>query len=300
MIDHLRETERLGDGRVVESLVVFLAGAECPFTCVFCDLWRYTLDGATPQGALPRQLRQVLDEVGPLPASATVKLYNASNFFEPRAVPPADRPALAALVAPFERAVVECHPRLVGASCFDFAASLDGRLEVAIGLETVHPVAQPRLGKGATLDDFDRAAERLARHGVGMRAFLLIGVPFVAPDEQVAWVARSVGHAFACGASHVSLVPVRGGNGELERLRSTGDWTPPRLDQIEQAVEASLPHAANAGGVVTVDLWDLDDFARCEACARERVDRLAAINADGLLRPPVDCTACRPRPFSAD
>ena len=59
----LVEEERRPDGRVERALTVFLAGAECPFTCSFCDLWRYTIEGPTPPGALPTQLRRVLDSL---------------------------------------------------------------------------------------------------------------------------------------------------------------------------------------------------------------------------------------------
>ena len=83
-IAQLWEEERTPDGRLLPALTVFLAGAECPFTCVFCDLWKETLDGPTPAGALPAQLRKALASAGPLPQPAAVKLYNASNFFEPR------------------------------------------------------------------------------------------------------------------------------------------------------------------------------------------------------------------------
>ena len=48
----LVEEERRPDGRIERALTVFLAGAECPFTCSFCDLWRCTIDGPTPPGAL--------------------------------------------------------------------------------------------------------------------------------------------------------------------------------------------------------------------------------------------------------
>src|SRR3989442_2597209 len=38
-------------GAVERALTVFLSGAECPFTCSFCDLWRWTIDEPTPQVA---------------------------------------------------------------------------------------------------------------------------------------------------------------------------------------------------------------------------------------------------------
>ncbi|MCB1036985.1 MAG: hypothetical protein KDD47_24370 [Acidobacteria bacterium] len=56
------ERERTVEGALEPALTVFLAGAECPFTCVFCDLWRHTLEGPTPAGALPAQLSAALEK----------------------------------------------------------------------------------------------------------------------------------------------------------------------------------------------------------------------------------------------
>ena len=73
-----------------------------------------------------------------------------------------------------------------------------------------------------------------------MRAFVLVGAPFVPPEEAVEWAVRSAVHAFEQGAERVSLIPVRGGNGAMEALREAGDFTPPRLDQLEEALERCL------------------------------------------------------------
>src|SRR4029078_1412234 len=98
---------------VMPALTVFLDRAECPFTCVFCDLWRHTLDGPTPPGSLPAQLALALAGEPPAPHAETlIKLYNASNFFRPGSVPGACGARLPPLVAPFPRVVVESHPRL--------------------------------------------------------------------------------------------------------------------------------------------------------------------------------------------
>ena len=56
----LLEDERRPDGTIEHALTVFLAGAECPFACSFCDLWQWTIDGPTPSGALSAQLSQAL------------------------------------------------------------------------------------------------------------------------------------------------------------------------------------------------------------------------------------------------
>ena len=300
------EREREPDGGFTPSATVFLTGAECPFTCVFCDLWRYTIDGPTPAGALPAQLSAALERLPGLLREAgldrceQLKLYNASNFFDRRAVPEADLEPIARLAAPFRRVVVECHPRLVDDRVRRFADLLPGRLEVAMGLETAHPEALARLGKQLTLEQFDRAAERLRADGIGLRAFVLIGAPFVPAGEQAAWARESVRHAARAGARSVALIPVRGGNGELERLRRLGRFEPPDLALLQECLAGALEVAASrrpssrgsedprrapedprnrvAAGpsaAVQVDPWDLDRVA--SACASCRDDRLAAI-----------------------
>jgi hypothetical protein len=286
------EDERTPKGGTIPALTVFLTGAECPFTCVFCDLWRETLDGPTPLSALPAQLRSALAAAGPWSGKAALKLYNASNFFEPRAVPVADEEALLVLARPFARVTVECHPLLVGDRCLKFAQRLAGRLEVAMGLETVHPEALPRLNKGSTLDDFDRAAERLQQAGIGLRAFVLVAPPFVPPEEAVEWAYRSAVHAFEQGAERVALIPVRGGNGAMEALQKAGDFTPPRLDQLEEALERCLP----LGGIVTADLWDARPLASCPHCANARLARLERMNRSGRGEARVGCGVCGGHP----
>jgi radical SAM enzyme (TIGR01210 family) len=256
---------------------------------VFCDLWKQTLDRPTPQGALPHQIRQALASVHGTPP-ARVKLYNASNFFEPRAVPPDDLRAIASLCADFAAVTVECHPRLVlgGDACARFAGELRGRLEVAMGLETVHPDAAARLDKQMTVGDFDAACARLSSHGIGIRAFVLLGAPFVPAAEAVSWTVRSAEHALAHGADVVSIIPVRGGNGALDRLAAEGTFREPTLRQLEDALEAGLTLGP---GVVLADLWDTDRLASCDLCRSPRLARLAGMNASGVLEPRVPC-AC--------
>lgn len=295
------EEERYRDG-VRRTATVFLTGAECPFTCVFCDLWRHTLDGPTPPGALPAQLRSALAELAADGVEVEqLKLYNASNFFEPRAVPEADDCELQRLLAPFARVTVECHPRLVlgargGARRRAFAAGLAGRLEVAMGLETAHPRAGAALGKDSDLATFASACEVLRGEGVEVRAFVLVGAPFVPPAEQVEWVVRSAAAAAHLGAALVSLVPVRGGNGALELLASRGDFAPVSLGLVERCYERALGEVEPefVETAVLLDTWDLETLAQasadaCGRCAVPRVERLRAASRLGRCGPPVAC-----------
>ncbi len=264
----LVEPEPAADGRVVDVATLFLSNRECPFRCVMCDLWKNTLAESVAPGMIPEQIRWAL---GQLPPARHLKLYNAGSFFDPRAIPPADYPEVARLAAGFERVVVECHPRLVGRRCREFQAMLAGELEVAMGLETVHPEVLPRLNKQMTLDDFTRAARDLRTSGAAVRAFILVRPPFLTDAEGLEWAKRSLDFAFAAGVQCCSLIPTRAGNGAMEELAAQGHFAPPSLDAVEAALEYGL---ALRAGRVFVDLWDIE--ATCPN-APERVARVARL-----------------------
>jgi radical SAM enzyme (TIGR01210 family) len=284
----LVEEERRPQGRIERALTVFLAGAECPFTCSFCDLWRFTIDGPTPPGALTKQLERVLQMLdGPTPDR--LKLYNASNFFDKRAVPSEDLPAIAKLAASFAAVTVESHASTIGPGTLAFARQIQGRLEVAVGLETIHPGAAAHLNKHLDLARFDLAARFLSDNGIDLRVFVLLGAAYVPAHESIAWTLRTVEYAAERGASVVSIIPVRGGNGEMERLRELGHFTPPRLPQLEAVLDTC---SSFADTVVTADLWDVERLPGCEHCRSERIERLRRLNLTGGAEPPIGCTVC--------
>jgi radical SAM enzyme (TIGR01210 family) len=290
----LLEDERAADGTVARIATIFLTGRECPWRCVMCDLWKHTIPDDTPPGALVRQLDDGLADLaaqGPLPRH--IKLYNAGNFFDPRAVPECDYTAMADRLGLFTNVIVESHPALIGERVPRFSAALAGAargagrpgLEVAMGLETAHPVALAQLNKGFTLRQFAHAAERLRREGAGLRVFLLVGVPFIVPSQQQDWIARSVSFAFECGATAVSLIPTRHGNGAMEALGAVR----PTLADLEAALERGFERAP---GRVFADLWDLDRFSDCPSCFEARHDRLRRMNLEQRAHPSVICALC--------
>ena len=237
-------TER-GDAARVGT--VFLTGRECPWRCAMCDLWRFTTHGDTPYGAIPLQLaaaRQVWRDRDE--SVSRIKLYNASNFFDPRAIPESDYESIASHLLDLDQVIVESHPSLVGERVEKFLSTLRGpSLEVAMGLETAHPAALDALNKRMTTADFSRASEWLRSRQVSVRAFLLINPPFIAPEEQDEWLLRSVEFAESCGASVVSLVPTRGGNGTMEALAREGLFRPPTADDVARSVQLVHGRATN-------------------------------------------------------
>lgn len=252
-----------------------------------CDLWRHTLTETVPIGAIPQQIDFALSQ---LPAARQIKLYNSGSFFDKRAIPPEDYEAIAERVRDFERVVVECHPKLIGKSCLRLRDLLGGAtLEVAMGLETIHPEVGPRLNKGATLQDFQKAAEFLLKHDVALRVFILVKPPFLSEDEALLWANRSTDFAFDCGVSVVALIPTRRGNGAMEKLEQSGDWSPPHLKTLEEATNYGL---ALKKGRVFADLWDLEQFSDCAVCFAARRERLEQMNFSQQIMPPIECAFC--------
>ena len=216
---------------------IFLTNRECPFRCLMCDLWRNTLTETVPVGAIPAQIDHALRS---LPPARQLKLYNSGSFFDPHAIPPEDFAAIAQRANRFERLIVENHPALIGDACLRFRDLLAGRLEVAMGLETVHPEAAAALNKRMTLEQFSSAAKFLRSNGIDLRVFILVQPPFVPAAEALYWAEQSLDFAMGCGATAAVLIPTRAGNGAMEALMARGEFVLPSLDTLESAMEYGL------------------------------------------------------------
>jgi len=280
------EQERSASGEIVPVATVFLTNRECPWRCLMCDLWQNTLDNGTAGGAIPAQIMYALQR---MPPARQIKLYNSGSFFDRRAIPLEDHEAIAQSVSGFERVIVECHPARIGSDCSRFRDRLTGKLEVAMGLETVHPEILPRLNKQMTVEQFQAAADRLRENSIGLRVFILVKPPFMRAEEAVEWAARSLDFAFDCGATAATLIPTRAGNGAMEELASRAEFSPPTLAMLESAARYGI---ALGRGRVFVDLWDLRSHPKCESCHQQRVERLHRMNLCQSILPDVPCENC--------
>jgi hypothetical protein len=255
-----------------------------------CDLWRNTLEETVPPGAIAEQVAFALGEMPGLDLSrSSIKLYNAGSFFDPKAIPPEEYPAIARLAGPFRRTIVEAHPMLVGRRCLEFRDLLCGRLEVAMGLETVHPGVLDRLNKRMNLDGFRRAADFLAKEEIALRVFILVRPPWLSESEGLGWAKRSIDFAFDCGASVCALIPTRAGNGAMEALAESEEFESPSLESLEEALEYGL---SLGSGRVFADVWDIEAFARCPDCSPGRIGRIRSMNATQAIPVPLRCDGC--------
>jgi radical SAM enzyme (TIGR01210 family) len=285
------EQERSANGEIVPIATILLTNRECPWRCLMCDLWRNTVTESVPVGAIPGQIDYALSR---LPAARQIKLYNNGSFFDPNAIPPDDYKAIADRLSSFERVIVESHPSLIGDRVLHFRDLLSAQLEVAMGLETVHPLALERLNKRMTLDQFAAASERLRSNAIDLRVFILVQPPFTPPEEALHWAQRSLDFAFNCGATAATLIATRAGNGATDALRRSGDFVPPSLRTVERALDYGI--ALHRGRIfperVFVDLWDIENVASCAACKALRIARITAINLSQSLAPQVHCDTC--------
>jgi archaeosine synthase beta-subunit len=281
------EDERSPSGEIVPVATIFLTNRECPWRCVMCDLWKNTLTEPVTSGAIPRQIAYALER---LPAARQIKLYNSGSFFDSQAIPPQDYGEIAKLVTRFDRTIVECHPALIGMRCVEFSDLLGNRLEVAMGLETVHPGVLERLNKRMTLEQFRRSAEFLCSRDIDLRIFILVQPPFMSAEDALEWTQRSLAFAFASGATAASLIPTRSGNGAIEVLAQTGEFHPPRLATLESAFAYGI---GLKRGRVFADLWDLHRATPgCPHCYPARIARLHAMNLRQEVLEPADCAYC--------
>lgn len=281
----LQETEPGPAGNPEKVNTIFLTARECAFRCLMCDLWKNTLSGPTPPGAIPRQIDHALAR---LPAATVIKLYNNGNFFDVKSIPPSDYPGILARIKPYRRLVVENHPALCTSSCLDFKDRFPGTLEIAMGLETIHPDVLPKLNKQLIPEDFKKAASFLRNHQIEVRAFILLNPPYLTGKEaNREWVLKTVQFAFDSGAGCCSIIATRPGNGMLEFLGQEGNYIPPTLELLEQVFEDALNLKQ---GRVFVDTWDIGFLSDCPRCFEARKQRLEKMNNNQILYQRIACS----------
>ena len=277
------EKERTVSGAIEEVSTILLVNSECPFRCLMCDLWKNTSDKPVPEGAIPAQIKFALSK---LPVTKHIKLYNSGSFFDKRAIPVNDYKIIALLVNNFETVIVESHPGFINESSLLFHNLIKPELQVAIGLETVHPEVLQKLNKGMNLKDFENSVQFLNQHGILSRAFILLRPPFLSEPEGVYWANRSLDFAFKTGVECCTVIPTRTGNGALDLLCTNNYFSPPDIQSLEKVIEYGIQ--LNAGRVFS-DLWDIEFFSSCDKCIDQRKRRLVKMNLYQKSIAPVKC-----------
>lgn len=281
--DYLIEKERTSFGDIATTGIVFLSNKECSFRCLMCDLWKNTTKESVPIGAIPKQIEWALKK---MPDIKQVKLYNSGSFFDKKSIPPEDYEDIADLVKGFDSVIVEAHPKLIDEQCIAFNQLVNNKLEVAIGLETVHPEVLEKLNKKMKVDDFVRAVDYLTKHGIKTRAFILVKPPFMDEEEGIYWAKKSIDLAFDAGVDSCTVIPVRPGNGAMDLLVKSGDFVKPKLSSLEEVLDYGI--SLNKGRVFA-DTWDLIQFSDCNLCLDKRIARIDKMNLSQVWLEKISC-----------
>jgi radical SAM enzyme (TIGR01210 family) len=278
------EKERTLSGTIEDVATILLTNSECPFRCLMCDLWKNTTDKPVPANSIPAQIEFALSK---LPKTKPLKLYNSGSFFDTRAIPETDYKNIAGLIDNFETVIVESHPSFINEKVLLFNDLIKPKLQVALGLETIHPEVLPLLNKKMTLADFKKSVGFLSSNIIESRAFILLRPPFLSEEEGVFWAKKSINFAFNIGITSCTIIPVRAGNGAMGFLSETGDFKQPNIKSLESVIEYGMQ--LNTGSVFA-DLWDIDIFSSCDKCLDIRKERLLRMNLYQKYYPPVNCS----------
>lgn len=250
------EPEITRKGNIEDTGTIFLTNKECPYHCLMCDLWKNTTDESVPLGAIPAQIKYALKR---MPKVKNLKLYNNGSFFDPGAIPRNDYFRIAKLLKDFETIIVESHPSFINERVLAFRNILQPELQLAIGLETIHPEILPLLNKQMRIDDFQKSVAFLNIHSISSRAFILHQLPFISLKEGIIWTKKSIDFAFNTGVECCILIPLRAGNGAMDALEQKGDFKMPTIASLKKVLKYGI--GLNKGRVFA-DLWDLNMFTK--------------------------------------
>lgn len=271
------------DGEIKKVNSIFLTNSECPFKCLMCDLWKNTTNQPVDYGDITNQIEWALYQLGDVRA---IKLYNSGNFFDRNAIPVKEYVDIAEILKGYDNVIIESHPKLIGKSCLEFKQMIDGKLQVAMGLETVHPEILPLLNKRMDLDDFKKAVDVLKSNDITSRAFILLKPPFLSEEEGVEWAKKSIEYAFSIGIDYCAVIPTRPGNGAMEKLKVEGYYTPPDIVSLEEVLEYGINLNK---GIVLADLWDIKMFSNCSKCLDSRIARIDIMNRTQQISESIGC-----------
>ena len=142
-----------------------------------------------------------------------------------------------------------------------------------------------------TVDDFDKAAQMLIDNQIAVRTFLLLKPPGLDEESGIDWAFRSIKHAVEIGVHCISLIPTRSGNGLMEQLEASGEFSLPRIQSMERILEQGLEYVKTTSPMTRVfmDVWDAACFFVCEECGPARINRIQRMNLTQRIEPTIEC-----------
>ncbi|MCA1819257.1 MAG: hypothetical protein LC620_04270, partial [Halobacteriales archaeon] len=261
--------EDVMDGKPCKALVVILKTRGCTWAlaggCTMCGYANESAWAKVSEDELVQQFERAWRKYG---SEELVKIYTSGSFIDRFEVMPGAQKRILAMIG---KPAPTSHPQIAQIPQMDAAGesaksdpsvrrspqkvafeSLPGfvtdenlaplvglcnKLEVGIGVESANfRVLRDSVNKGHAFEEFPRAAEVCRRHGVSVKAYLMLKPPFLKESDALVDSTRTI-IAAAPHAYMVSLNPTNvQGNTVVDALYKRGSYRPPWLWTIVQAL----------------------------------------------------------------
>ena len=212
-------------------------------SCTFCN---YGRGGATDIGDMVSSVARGLSELSAT-TPTTLLVSPSGSMFDEVEVPSAARRAILELIAASDAREVLCETRaetVTDANAREFAELMAGKSpHIEVGLESSDPwVSNYCVNKTLSLDDYREAIARINAHGIGAITNVVVGTPFLSPNEVIEDAVQSIRWALDQGSASCVLFPlhVRGWT-LVEWLWRRHMYQPPSLWSLVEVLRVLGP-----------------------------------------------------------
>jgi radical SAM enzyme (TIGR01210 family) len=222
--------------------------------CIMCG---YVYDAAREidQDKVVEEFKKAIEK---LDGIEYLKIFTSGSFLDPGELSNNSiKKILKEVPDNVKRLQIESRPEFIKEGVLQkIKKSLDGELEIGIGLESANDRIRDSINKGFSFDNFKKAVKICKKNGVLVKAYLLLKPPFLTEKEALEDAKESIKKAEKSGADRVSINPMNIQRGTLvERMWKSGEYRPPRLWSVVEVLKwasenASIPvlsHPTAAG-----------------------------------------------------
>ena len=155
--------------------------------CSMCGYFRDSLWGEVPEEELLSQLEIAMKKYD---GEEMVKIFTSGSFLDSKEIPFKIQEIILEKISklPNVRKVsIESKPEFVTDRIEKLSRIVQPSfLEISIGLESVNDfILENSINKGFSFNDWKKAAEKVRRHGIQLKTYLLIKPPFLTEKEAI-------------------------------------------------------------------------------------------------------------------
>jgi radical SAM enzyme (TIGR01210 family) len=196
--------------------------------CIMCG---YVYDAARKidQEQIVDEFEKAVEKLGDI---EYLKIFTSGSFLDTQELSAGSIRKIISLVpGSVKRLQIESRPEFVKEKVLrEIKKSLEGELEIGIGLESANDRVRKAINKGFSFSNFEKAVAVCKKNDVLVKAYLLLKAPFLTEKEAIEDAKDSIIKAQGAGADRMSINPMNIQRGTIvEKLWRSGDYRPPWL-----------------------------------------------------------------------